>query len=385
MRKKIMFLKKEPVLFISIVLAAGSAFVVAPDRKYFSYIDFRTLGILFSLMAIVAGLTETGLFDQMAEKLLNRAKSMTGIVMLLVFLCFFLSMLVTNDVSLLTFVPLTITVLNKMEKEIREKWMLKIIVMQTIAANLGSMLTPVGNPQNLYLYGKSEMGILAFLKLMFPYTLLSMLLLVIWIVIEGRRKRNLRMENGNVSEEFGNVQSNPMEKGKLAVYLGLFAVSLLTVAHLLPVWLLFGMVLVYLTVKNQKILKKVDYCLLGTFAALFIFIGNLGRIPAFAKFLSMAIEKREMITAVLASQVMSNVPAAILLSGFTENYKALIVGTNLGGLGTLIASMASLISFKYAAKECGEKKGAYVAEFTAANLVFLVILLLPAVLMCAGQ
>ena len=207
-----MFLKKEPVLFISIVLAAGSAFVVAPDREYFSYIDFRTLGILFSLMAIVAGLTETGLFDQMAEKLLNRAKSMTGIVMLLVFLCFFLSMLVTNDVSLLTFVPLTITVLNKMEKEIREKWMLKIIVMQTIAANLGSMLTPVGNPQNLYLYGKSEMGILAFLKLMFPYTLLSMLLLVIWIVIEGRRKRNLRMENGNVSEEFGNVQSNPMEK-----------------------------------------------------------------------------------------------------------------------------------------------------------------------------
>ena len=151
MRKKIMFLKKEPVLFISIVLAAGSAFVVAPDREYFSYIDFRTLGILFSLMAIVAGLTETGLFDQMAEKLLNRAKSMTGIVMLLVFLCFFLSMLVTNDVSLLTFVPLTITVLNKMEKEIREKWMLKIIVMQTIAANLGSMLTPVGNPQNLYL------------------------------------------------------------------------------------------------------------------------------------------------------------------------------------------------------------------------------------------
>ena len=385
MRKKIMFLKKEQVLFISIVLAAGSAFVVAPDRKYFSYIDFRTLGILFSLMAIVAGLTETGLFDQMAEKLLNRAKSMTGIVMLLVFLCFFLSMLVTNDVSLLTFVPLTITVLNKMEKEIREKWMLKIIVMQTIAANLGSMLTPVGNPQNLYLYGKSEMGILAFLKLMFPYTLLSMLLLVIWIVIEGRRKRNLRMENGNVSEEFGNVQSNPMEKGKLAVYLGLFAVSLLTVAHLLPVWLLFGMVLVYLTVKNQEILKKVDYCLLVTFAALFIFIGNLGRIPAFAKFLSMAIEKREMITAVLASQVMSNVPAAILLSGFTENYKALIVGTNLGGLGTLIASMASLISFKDAAKECGEKKGAYLAEFTAANLVFLVILLLPAVLMCAGQ
>ena len=378
-------MKKETVLTIATLLAVVSAFFVKPDSQYIGYIDFRTLGILFGLMVIMQGFQRTGLFDGIGSSLLQKTGKLWQLIIVLVMLCFFFSMLITNDVSLLTFVPLTITVLNKMEKEIREKWMLKIIVMQTIAANLGSMLTPVGNPQNLYLYGKSEMGILAFLKLMFPYTLLSMLLLVIWIVIEGRRKRNLRMENGNVSEEFGNVQSNPMEKGKLAVYLGLFAVSLLTVAHLLPVWLLFGMVLVYLTVKNQKILKKVDYCLLGTFAALFIFIGNLGRIPAFAKFLSMAIEKREMITAVLASQVMSNVPAAILLSGFTENYKALIVGTNLGGLGTLIASMASLISFKYAAKECGEKKGDYLAEFTAANLVFLVILLLPAVLMCAGQ
>lgn len=388
------FIKRETVLSIAILLAVISAFLVLPDRQYLDYIDFRTLGILFSLMAVVAGLRQLGLFDWFAGRLLQRVHGIGAIATVLVLLCFFSSMLITNDVSLITFVPFAIVLAHKMPTIITEKWLLRIVVMQTIAANLGSMMTPIGNPQNLYLYGKTEMSVADFIKLMLPYTVVALVLLLGWIVICAWRDRRQaavdpddRMENQRdkltaVKNDAGNKQitgndiQNFQLNWKLIGYVMLFVFSLLVVARMIPYGILVGVVLIYLVLYDRRILGKVDYSLLATFVALFIFIGNIGRIGIFHDWLQRIITGREVITSVLASQVMSNVPAAILLSGFTENIQALIIGTNLGGLGTLIASMASLISFKYIAKENATLRGRYFLSFTIANVVFLVVMLM---------
>lgn len=388
------FIKKETVLSIAILLAVISVFLVLPDRQYLDYIDFRTLGILFSLMVVVAGLRQLGLFDWFAGRLLQRVHGIGAIATVLILLCFFSSMLITNDVSLITFVPFTIVLAHKMPTIITEKWLLRIVVMQTIAANLGSMMTPIGNPQNLYLYGKTEMSVSDFIKLMLPYTVVALVLLLGWIGVcawkdrrqtvvdtDGRRENQSNKLNAvkndteceqRMAYDIQNVQLN----WKLTGYLILFAFSLLVVARIVPYGVLVGVVLFYIVLCDRKILRKVDYSLLATFAALFIFIGNIGRIGVFYDWLQHIIAGREVITSVLASQVMSNVPAAILLSGFTENIQALIIGTNLGGLGTLIASMASLISFKYIAKENVTLRGRYFLSFTIANVVFLVVMLM---------
>ena len=295
-------------------------------------------------------------------------------------------MLITNDVALITFVPLTIIVMRQLTPKLRQHWMLKTIVMQTIAANLGSMLTPIGNPQNLYLYEKSGIGILELVMLMLPYTVMALILLVCWIGIAAFRERRHSVVTEETSEDSkkvaaaNNTHKETKAEGNqnievLIAYLLLFAISLLTVAHILPYWIPLVLVVLYTIIRKRQILKQVDYSLLGTFAALFIFIGNLGRIPIFSHALQTIIDGREILTAILASQVMSNVPAAILLSGFSDNYTELIVGVNLGGLGTLIASMASLISFKYVAGEVPELRGKYLLKFTVASLIFLGILL----------
>ena len=373
MKAVVTYLKKEIVLCIAILLAVLSVFFVRPDSQYLSYIDFRTLAILFCLMTIVAEFKELGFFDLLAEKLLAAAKSLRAAILVLVFLCFFLSMVITNDVALITFVPFTITVLNKMGTEVRQKWLFRVVVMQTIAANLGSMFTPIGNPQNLYLFGLTDFTTLDFLKLMFPYTGVSGLLLVGWIFLSTCGTSGSVIPRDTAKS----TVTVPGEKRreKTIAYSLLLGLSLLTVGRILPYWVVFVCVLLYTLCRNSSLLRKVDYSLLGTFAALFIFIGNLGRIQVFHDFLMKMITGREVITAVIASQVMSNVPAAILLSGFTENIQGLIVGTNLGGLGTLIASMASLISFKYVAEEAGREKGTYLRLFTVANLLFLAVLL----------
>ena len=329
------FLKQETVLSVAAVLAVLSMFFVPPDADYLGYIDLRTLAILFSLMTIMAGLRRQGVFDRMGRALLARTGSTLQLVLVLVGLCFFGSMIITNDVSLLTFVPFTFVVLSGLAPDTRRALTIPVVCMQTIAANLGSMLTPIGNPQNLYLYGKSGMSMAEFLLLMFPYTVVSLLLLVGWAV----------------------------------------AVCLLAVVRVLPYGVAFAAVLVCTLCADRSTLRNVDYSLLLTFVAFFIFIGNLGRIPAFSGWLQAILAGREVLVAVLASQVTSNVPAALLLSGFTDETAALIIGTNLGGLGTLIASMASLISYRQIARELPEEKGRYFKLFTLSNLIFLVILL----------
>lgn len=379
MRRILKLFQRETVLCVSFILAAVSMFLVPPDAQYRDYIDFRTLAVLFCLMSVMAGFREDGAFGWIARKFLGHVKSGRGLILTLVLLCFFSSMLITNDVALITFVPFTFIILGMLGESRRERLALPVVVMQTIAANLGSMLTPVGNPQNLYLYGKAGLSMAEFLLLMLPYTLLSLGMLVAWSLVQGRACPEISGAGAESIQE-----EAPREKKtvfRIAVYCGLFALCLLTVARLLPWQAVLAVVAAAVFVMDRRVYARVDYSLLLTFAGFFIFVGNVGRVPVFRDFLQDMIAGREVYTAVLASQVISNVPAALLLSGFTEDIGGLVVGTNLGGLGTLIASMASLISYKYVAKEAAGCKGKYILLFTVGNVLFLAALVLMHILL----
>lgn len=362
MMKLLRFVKEEAVLCIAALLAVISCFFVTPDRQYWNYIDFRTLALLFCLMAVMAGLQNMGVFETIACSLVKRIKSMRGLCFLLVLLCFFSSMLITNDVALITFVPFSITVLNLIKQK---KFLIPLVVMETIGANLGSMFTPMGNPQNLYLYSQSGMSLLSFMKLLLPYTVASLLLLSVWILLQ-KNKVEIRLE--------WQEEGKRLDIKKLVFYLLLFLFCLLAVIKLVDYGILFFIILITVAVFDGSVLKKIDYSLLLTFVAFFIFVGNMGRMDVFRLFLEKIIEERTVLCSIALSQIISNVPAALLLSGFTSDWGGLLIGTNVGGLGTLIASMASLISFKYVGKQ--ESKGKYLLYFTIANLIFLCLMLL---------
>lgn len=375
-KKLCAFIKKETVLTVAIVLAVISAVLVVPDKTYAGYIDFRTLSILFCLMAVMAGLQKLGVFRKVAGMLLRHTRNTVQLVEVLVLLCFFFSMVITNDVSLITFVPFTFIVLRLSGEDAMKKLAVSVIILQTIAANLGSMLTPIGNPQNLYLYGKAQMSAGAFILLMLPYSLVSLLLLVLCAAVTAKRSK-ISVQGVTTVSLGDNVESETAErKGYLLpMYLLLFLLCLFTVARVIPYPVTLVIVAAAVLILDRSTITKVDYSLLLTFVGFFVFIGNMGRMPAFRDFLQGIIGGREVMTSVIASQVISNVPAALLLSGFTEDVQALIVGTNLGGLGTLIASMASLISYKQVAGEIPEEKKRYFGWFTVANIAFLAILL----------
>lgn len=360
------FIKSETVLSIAIILAAVSSFFVKPDMEYLSYIDFRTLALLFCLMIVMAGFQKAGVFKVLARKLLKRIHSIKGLIFILVMLCFFFSMVITNDVALITFVPFTFTVLDMVSGGVKTKLLIPVVVMQTVAANLGSMLTPIGNPQNLYLHGISGLSISEFTALMLPYTAVSFLLLCAWVFM---RKGTDPIKIDFVGKERIN------EKRNVVIYAVMFAVCLLTVARVLDYKITLLIVTAAAAATDYKLFAKVDYTLLATFAAFFVFIGNMGRIPFFSSYINNVVDGRECVTGILASQLISNVPAALLLSGFTDAFKPLIVGVNLGGLGTLIASMASLISFKYVGRENKSLRSRYLLYFTVVNVLFLAVLL----------
>ena len=364
--KIIHIIKNETVMSVAIILAVISAFFVKPDMEYLSYIDFRTLALLFCLMAVMAGFQKTGVFKLMAERLLGRIRSIRSLSFILIMLCFFLSMLVTNDVALITFVPFTIVILDMAGSERKDKLLIRTVVMQTVAANLGSMLTPIGNPQNLYLHGISGMGIGEFMTLLLPYTAVSFFLLTAWVIFRNK-KQAIQI----------NIKDKTLvtEKVRVAVYALLFLLCLVTVGRAVDYRITLIIVIAAIAAADCKIFLKVDYTLLITFAAFFVFIGNMGRISVFSNYISSVINGHECITGILSSQLISNVPAALLLSGFTDNLKPLIIGVNLGGLGTLIASMASLISFKFVGHESKSLRGKYLLYFTAVNIVFLIVLL----------
>lgn len=362
MKRCFAFLRSEAVLCAAILLAAVSALAVPPDGAYVSYIDWDTLLLLFSLMTVMAGFQELGFFRHMGGCLLRCVSGTRQMLLVLVFLPFVCSMLITNDVSLITFVPFAITVLRMAG---REDLLPPLVVLQTAAANLGSMMTPMGNPQNLYLYAKSGMSLSAFLALMLPYVLVSGVCLALLILPMG----SAPLPPVAVEDHLGS------RRGLACCGFG-FALCMLSVADLLPPAAVAAAAAAGALLLNRSLLKRVDYALLGTFVGFFIFIGNMGRIEWFRALINHALTGHEELATVLASQVISNVPAALLLSGFTDQWEPLIIGCNLGGLGTLIASMASLISYKQIAAALPGQRRRYFLLFTACNVLLLVILLL---------
>ena len=354
------FIKKETVLCIAALLAAGSMFFVPPDAGYLDYPDYRVLALLFGLMLVIAGLQDIGLFRYLGCRFLGSIRNTRDLGLVLVALCFFGSMFITNDVALITFVPFSVMVLTMAGQS---QMLIPVVVLQTIAANLGSMLTPVGNPQNLYLYTVYELSMGTFLGYMLPLAALALALLAAAVLLRGKEAlTEAHLEKVQIPD-----------RRKLAVYSILFLVCLACVLRVLP-WPVMLAVLAAVFCTDRKLFGRVDYFLLLTFVCFFLFIGNVGRIPAVSSLLRELIAGRELPAGVALSQVISNVPAAILLSGFTDNAKALLYGVNIGGLGTLIASLASVISYRLYGNSEGAGKGAYLKTFTLYNLVFLALL-----------
>jgi len=350
------FIKKETILIVSWLLALISMFFIKPDIKYLDYIDWKTLAILFSLMITVGGLRMLNVFTYTAQKLLSHINSRRGVAASLVFLCFFFSMIITNDVALITFVPFGIVVL-KMAK--LEDMLIKVTILQTLAANLGSMLTPVGNPQNLYLFSISDINVLKFILIMLPYSIAALILLIINIMF---------LKNGNVD----NIKTeNKKIKKDILIFILMFILCFIAIGKIIDYRITFIAILIVTIIKYRNLFKYVDFSLLATFAGFFIFIGNVGRIPFFTEFIDKIINGNEVAASIISSQIISNVPTALLLSGFSQNYENLIIGTNIGGLGTLIASMASLISYKQIAAECPKLKKKFFLEFTLYNIIYL--------------
>ena len=355
-------IKSEPVLVASWLLAGLSAFWVRPDLKYIDYIDMDTLFLLFGLMAAMAGFKALGLFQKLGGALLSKVRTSRGVELSLVLLCFFSSMFITNDVALITFVPFGIVTL-KMAR--LDEMIVPVAALQTVAANLGSMVTPMGNPQNIYLYFKSGMTAAEFMQLTCPYALLALAML--WACCMLGKKYSI--EFGQDNDGSGKLNLNL----EFWVYSAIFALCLCALGKLIPSSIAAAAAVIAVFAVNKEVLRKVDYGLLLTFVGFFIFVGNMGRLPVFSQVLASVLEGHEMAVAAGASQVISNVPAVLLLTGFTHNWKALIIGSNLGGLGTLIASMANLISYKWVCKEAAHFRHSYVRLFTILSVIFLMV------------
>ena len=383
--------QKETVCCIAFLLAVISIFFVSPSKNYISYIDFRVLALLFCLMAVVRGFSSIGVFTRLGSMLLTHVHSLRMLSALFIFLCFFFSMLITNDVALITFVPFTILVLSMAEQK---KFLIPVIVLETIAANLGSMLTPLGNPQNLYLYTISGLSIGAFVRIMLPYSFVSAILLLIFIlflpkdtVSTATAANTANSTNTVTASNTSNVICEAVKARKnsrilFTAYLILFLLCLLTVLHILPYQIMFLLVLTGFLLLDYRVLKDVDYFLLLTFLCFFIFIGNMKQISLVHELISKLLVHHEVLMGIGASQIISNVPAAILLSGFTDDYSALLIGVNLGGLGTLIASLASLISFKFYTNSNGNDTRRFLGIFTLYNVIFLGVLFVLSLILC---
>ena len=381
------FFTRETVLIVSCFAALLSCIAIPFDKEYLAYIDWHTIVLLFCLMAVVTGLRFLGIIRILGEWTISHVQSKPMLASVLVILSFFSSMFITNDVALITFVPFAIVVLHKASMD---AYMGSVVVLMTIAANLGSMVFPMGNPQNLYLFQISGMDIGSFVGLMAPYTILVAVVLCIFLAVLFWRsncgpansfkgyslsERSTSSQSALYSERRSSTYS--FRKNVCTVlYVLLFVLSLGAVVNLVNVYLVGIIVLVALLIADRKTLLRIDYGLLFTFIALFVFVGNMGRIPFIHDAVSQLISTAPVFVSVLLSQVISNVPAALLLSGFTDHWSELIIGTNIGGLGTLIASMASIISFKLVTAEGFVKRGAYLRTFTLYNGIFLMILLL---------
>lgn len=348
------FLKKECVLVIAVTLAILSSFISIPKL---SYIDFKVLILLFNLMVVVAAFKELKVLDSIAIGLLKKCNTYTSISLALVFITFISSMIVTNDVALITFVPLSIVIARKANINV-----LKIVIFQTLAANLGSSFTPMGNPQNLFIYSFYNLSPIDFFKITLPIVVLAVLCLVLLVFKDKKMNLSLDLEDVKIDN-----------KRDIYLFGGLFLIILLSVFHVIDYKVTFLITIVMVLILNKKLFSQVDYSLLITFIGFFIFVGNISTMDVVKNFMEGILNspKSTFLASVLSSQVISNVPATMLLSGFTDHFKELLLGVNIGGMGTLIASLASVISYKIYASEFGNDN--YMKSFTFYNILGLVI------------
>ena len=359
-RKILTFLKDNAVLMIAILAATVTSFIVPPDEKYLDYFDFKTLACLFSVLAVVCALRNIRFFYTLAKAIVRKFRNARAAILVLVYVTFIGSMLIANDMALLTFLPLGYFILHTTKKE---KYLAFAFIMQNIAANLGGMLTPFGNPQNLYLYSKFNIPDGVFVQIMFPPFILAMLLITICCLIFVKNEP-LEIEEKAAS----------LPVGRVIIYLLLFAIAIMMVFRFMPYQIGLIIIPLALLFLDRQALMQVDYGLLFTFVFFFIFAGNMGRIEVVREFFSYLLSINTLVFSALSCQVISNVPSAILLSQFTDNYRELLLGVNIGGAGTLIASLASLITFKEYTKQDPKHTLAYVLKFTAFNFAFLIIL-----------
>ncbi len=354
------FLKKNTVMVIAFCAAAATSIVIRPDREYLGYFDFKTLTCLFCVLAVVCALKNINFFYMLARKIVRVFTTARSAVLALVYITFIGSMLIANDMALLTFLPLGCIVLTTTHKE---RYMAFTFIMQNIAANLGGMLTPFGNPQNLYLYTKFSIPTGEFMTIMAPPFLLSVALITACCLIFVKPEP-LSVEDEKIT----------LAPGRTALYLALFALAIAIVFRGIPYYIGLFVIPPVLFFADRRALRAVDYPLLLTFVFFFIFSGNMARIGVVREFFSFLLDKSTLLFSALSCQMISNVPSAILLSQFTDNYRELLWGVNIGGVGTLIASLASLITFREYVSHNPGRTGKYVAEFSAFNFSFLVIL-----------
>ena len=358
--KIVQFIKNNVVLAIAILSAAVTTCFVPPDKQWLGYFDWKTLTCLFCTLAVVGALRNILFFTMLAHNIVRLFRTTRTSILALAYITFIGSMFIANDMALLTFLPLGYFVLSSTGNE---KHLAFTFIMQNIAANLGGMLTPFGNPQNLYLYTKFTIDTVEFMKIMAPPFAVAVLLITICcLCVESTPLR---------------VEKTPVQKHtvRMCIYLALFALSVVIVFRLVPYYYGLAVITGVLLVMDRKALKKVDYPLLLTFTAFFIFSGNMSRIEWVHDVFKHLLSKDTLTVSTLSCQFISNVPSAILLSQFTENYRDLLVGVNIGGTGTLIASLASLITFREYQRLYPSKVRRYLLLFTGFNVMFLGVLL----------
>lgn len=354
------FIAKNFVLAIAATLALASCFIVKPDAKYIEYFDFKTLACLFSTLAVICALKNIRFFTITAKKIVTLTGNTRTLALALVYITFIGSMFLANDMALLTFLPLGYLSLSATGKE---KFMAPIFIIQNIAANLGGMLTPFGNPQNLYIYTKFNIPTMEFMGIMLIPFVLSIVLFTAGCFFIPKESLTL-----------SNEEKEKIEPKKTVFYLVLFAMTILMVFRVIPYYICLPVVFVAIFITDKNALTKVDYPLLLTFVCFFLLAGNVSRIEIVNSFFSTLLEKNTLLTSIFSCQVISNVPSSILLSEFTTNYRELLLGVNIGGVGTLISSLASLITFREYTSHVKGKTMQYLGLFSALNFGFLIIL-----------
>ena len=356
------FIKSEVVLTVATILAIITMFFVPIDKEYLNYFDYNTLICLFCMLAVVAGLKSTNVFELISRKLIGLFHTRRAVIYTLVFGTFFFDMIVANDMSLITFLPLTYIVLHSTKND---KYLAFTFIMQTIAANMGGMITPYGNPQNLYLYSYYNIGTTEFFSILFSQVITVAILLWMCCAFVPNEKLKLKKSSKII-----------ISKKTLIVYTILFILVIFSVFRLVPYLLTLAIVLITILIMDKKRFKQVDYALISTFCVFFVFSGNMARIPQIKTFISEIVVKNTLLAGIVSCQFISNVPTAIFLSKFTQNYRDLLISVNIGSLGILISSLASLITLKEFLKHQPKNFFKYLGMFTIFNTMFLIVLLL---------